>query len=213
MPSGVTLAAIALSLPACRGRTSPPLIDQANRLAVITTNYDLTVERRLYRHLPVDHVAREIDFGLSWRSANGEGLWPRPVKPRLGFFKLHGSLDWLRCPQCGHVTIDLQRDPDHDVDFGPGGQARACACGYRPLRHIFVAPSMVRELRDPNLLAVWHGALEALRTADEWIVIGYSLPPEDVSVRSLLLRAWRSRAQPPRLRVIESSTDSGLQSR
>jgi hypothetical protein len=72
---------------------------------------------------------------------------------------------------------------------------------------------MVRELRDPNLLAVWHGALEALRTAEEWVVIGYSLPPEDVSVRSLLLRAWRSRATPPRLRVIEGTPGRALQSR
>jgi hypothetical protein len=194
-------------------RLSGWIIDQAERLAVITTNYDLTIESRIYRRIPAHHVAREIDFGLSWRSANGKGPWPRPVKPRLGFFKLHGSLDWLRCAQCGHVTIDLQRGPSRAFEAGRGGRGGACVCGYRPLRHIFVAPSMVRELRDPNLLAVWHGALEALRTADEWVVIGYSLPPEDVSVRSLLLRAWRSRARPPRLRVIESSPDRELQSR
>jgi hypothetical protein len=194
-------------------RLSGWIIDQPERLAVITTNYDLTVESRLYRRLPAHRVARQIDFGLSWRSANGEGLWPRPVRPQLGFFKLHGSLDWRRCPQCGHVTIDLQRGPSRARDAGRSAGDGACACGYRPLRHIFVAPSMVRELRDPNLLAVWHGALEALRTAEEWVVIGYSLPPEDVSVRSLLLRAWRSRATPPRLRVIEGSPDPALQSR
>jgi hypothetical protein len=194
-------------------RLSGWIVEQAERLSLITTNYDLSIESRLYRRLPAHQVAREIDFGLSWRSVNGEGLWPRPVRPRLGFFKLHGSLDWLRCPQCGHVTIDLQRGPSRARDAGRSARRGACACGYRPLRHIFVAPSMVRELRDPNLLAVWHGALEALRTAEEWVVIGYSLPPEDVSVRSLLLRAWRSRERAPRLRVIEGLPDRALQSR
>jgi hypothetical protein len=81
------------------------------------------------------------------------------------------------------------------------------------MRHIFVAPSMVRELRDPNLLAVWHAALEALRSADEWVVVGYSLPLEDVPVRSLLLRAWRARARPPALRVVETAPDEALQGR
>jgi hypothetical protein len=29
-----------------------------------------------------------------------------------------------------------------------------------------------------------------MRTADRWIIVGYSLPPEDLAVRSLLLRAY-----------------------
>jgi hypothetical protein len=180
--------------------------------ALITTNYDLAVESRLFGRLDAGEVARAVDFGMSWRPAHGGALNPRPAEPRLRYYKLHGSLDWLRCGLCGHVTVDLGRGPAGE---GAGGAGRgvACACGYRPLRHIFVAPSMVREMRDPNLLAVWHGALEALRTAEEWIVVGYSLPPEDVPVRSLLLRAARSRPAPPRVRVIENTSDNGLENR
>lgn len=181
--------------------------------SVITTNYDLAVESRLYNVLDAQEVAAGVDFGVSWRPGHQRGtLVPRPEDPRLSFYKLHGSLDWMRCALCGYLTVDLDRGPAGGNAAQRAAEA-TCACGYGPLRHIFVAPSMVRELRDPNLLAVWHGALEALRTADEWIVIGYSLPPEDVPVRSLLLRAFRSRARPPRVRVIETSCDPDFENR
>ena len=38
-----------------------------------------------------------------------------------------------------------------------------------------------------------NAALEDLRCADEWIMAGYSLPSEDVAIRSLLLRAFHAR--------------------
>jgi hypothetical protein len=191
------------------------LLDRPAPTAVLTTNYDLSIESRLYRRVrSPDTLARAVDFGLSWRkAADPDTLHPRPPDARLGFFKLHGSLDWLRCSLCGHVTIDVDGDREGAPAAEDAAPGRACGCGYRPLRHIFVAPSMVRELRDPNLLAVWQGALEALRTAQEWVVIGYSLPPEDVSVRSLLLRAWHSRKAPPRMRVVESACDADLEHR
>lgn len=181
--------------------------------ALITTNYDLAVESRLYRRFDAGEIARQVDLGLSWRPGDGGPPVARPARPSLGFYKLHGSLDWLRCGLCGHVTIDLDRAPAGATAADRALRGAACTCGYRPLRHIFVAPSMVREVRDPNLLAVWHGALEALRTAEEWIVIGYSLPAEDVPVRSLLLRASRSRPQPPRVRVVENEPGRELENR
>jgi hypothetical protein len=68
------------------------------------------------------------------------------------------------------------------------------------LRSLLVTPSVVRDVRDANLLGIWKAALEDLRMADEWIFVGYSLPAEDISIRSLLLRAWHARRR-TRLRV------------
>jgi hypothetical protein len=51
--------------------------------------------------------------------------------------------------------------------------ANTCECGWFPLRHLIVAPSMVRDVRDPHLLNVWRSATEALRTAREWFIIGH----------------------------------------
>jgi len=69
---------------------------------------------------------------------------------------------------------------------------------------MIVAPSFVRTVRDPILLEIWRNALETLRQADEWIIVGYSLPPEDVAIRSMLLRAFQGRATlSPRVTVVQ----------
>jgi len=82
-----------------------------------------------------------------------------------------------------------------------------CWCGGL-LRSILVTPSVVRDVRDPNLLGIWAAALEDLRLADEWVFVGYSLPTEDIAIRSLLLRAWHARRR-KRLRVRVIQLESG----
>jgi hypothetical protein len=188
-------------------------------LSIITTNYDVVIEKRLYERIEAHEIPDLIDFGLSWRVVDSPGDAPaqaRPSQPWLGLYKLHGSLDWLRCPLCDHIYID----PARTIFRGEGGRSEGasrrnatCVCGYRPLRHIIVAPSMVRDVRNPNLLTIWHSALEALRTADEWIVIGYSMPPEDVAIRAMLLRAHRGRRQPPRVRLVERGPNEEVEAR
>lgn len=49
-------------------------------------------------------------------------------------------------------------------------------------------------------------ALECLRRADEWYLVGYSLPPEDLAVRSLLLHAYAGRQRRPRVTVVQKGT-------
>jgi hypothetical protein len=193
----------------------------ASRLSIITTNYDVSIEKRLYERLDAREVPELIDFGLSWRVVGGAAdasAQSRPSSPWLGFYKLHGSLDWLRCPLCEHIYIDPARtifrgESGHGGRDGASMRGATCVCGYRPLRHIIVAPSMVRDVRNPNLLTIWHSALEALRTADEWIVIGYSMPPEDVAIRAMLLRAYRGRRHPPRVRLVERGPNEEVENR
>jgi NAD-dependent SIR2 family protein deacetylase len=191
------------------------------RLSIITTNYDVVIEKRLYARLEAQEIPERIDFGLSWRAVDGAGeilAQARPPSPWLGLYKLHGSLDWLRCPLCDHIYIDPARTIFRGESRRRGvaraqGRAATCVCGYRPLRHIIVAPSMVRDVRNPNLLTIWHSALEALRTADEWIVIGYSMPPEDVAIRAMLLRAYRGRKRPPRVCLVERGPNEEVENR
>jgi hypothetical protein len=189
-------------------------------LSIITTNYDVVIEKRLYARLDAAEIPDLIDFGLSWRAVDTPGdatAKNRPSAPWLGMYKLHGSLDWLRCPLCDHIYIDPARTifrGEHDREGERSASRMAsCVCGYGPLRHIIVAPSMVRDVRNPNLLTIWHCALEALRTADEWIVIGYSMPPEDVALRAMLLRAYRGRAKPPRVRLVELRQNEEVENR
>lgn len=146
-------------------------------------------------------------------------IYHRPEKARFGVYKLHGSLNWLRCGVCDNVYLNpvgaiaylsflLTDDADRHkrenswlTQLEDSG-ANQCHCGHRPLRHVIVAPSFVRDVRDPRLRGIWRSALEALRQAERWIIVGYSLPPEDVAIRSMFLRAYQGRDTSERPQVV-----------
>jgi len=190
--------------------------NHGTQITVITTNYDTAVETGIYREMGYEKVRDQIDFGLDWRlpDTNGPGtggvIVTRPVKPEYAIYKLHGSLNWLRCDLCGQVYIHPRSDIAYLSFYPKQLENNTCHCGYYPLRHLIVAPSMVRDVRDTHLLSTWKSATEALRTADEWIIIGYSLPPEDLAIRSMLVRAYRARGSQPSVTVVQQSNSVKL---
>lgn len=177
------------------------LLELARRgddVTVITTNYDLVLEQAIYEGLADEgfvprlaQLAAEVDYGFNWRMPDygDEPIAPRPAKPTLRFFKLHGSLNWLRCAVCGFIYINPMGAIYHQSYRRDRDVHNTCTCGARPLGNVLVTPSIVRDVRDFNLLSIWNSALESLRMAEQWVFVGYSLPSEDISIRSLLLRA------------------------
>ncbi len=162
-------------------------------LNIITTNYDVAVETSIFHKMGKKQLKATIDFGFDWRDPFTDVLVPRPQRPKIGIYKLHGSLNWLRCDLCGQLYLNPLEVIAYLSFNKRQAWANTCACGGWPLRHVIVAPSMVRDIRDPHLLNVWRSATEALRVAKEWYIIGYSLPAEDLAIRSMLLRAFSAR--------------------
>lgn len=190
-----------------RDRLADWLLNEAvrgeeSRVTLISTNYDTAVEHALYRRLIAARtsVGRYVDFGIPWRDAYRDLMHTRPRQARLAVFKLHGSLDWLRCETCGHVFVNVQQRIASLEFWARPSAYNECRCGGR-LRSVLVTPSVVRDVRDANLLSVWNAALEDLRLARQWIFVGYSLPSEDIAIRSLLLRAYHTRAYRKSLRI------------
>ena len=176
-------------------------------LALISTNYDTSVEQLIDEAFAgeLGSIAEEIDFGFSWRDPERNHLYPRPVEPWLRFFKLHGSLNWLRCDLCEHIYVNYHFKKIYarvlDAEISPDN---TCHCGHAKLSSMLVTPSYVRDVREPNLLTIWRNALELLRTSDHWVMVGYSLPPDDVNIRSMLMRAFHGRLfqGPPQVTVV-----------
>ena len=191
------------------------------RVTVISTNYDIEVEQALYDRIGYKAL-QTVDFGTSVRDPDSGDIYERPHDAALGIYKLHGSLNWLRCDVCDTIYVNpvgpiaylsflLEQEPDPKAPADPmrqalwEGGANQCHCGHRPLRHVIVAPSTVRDMRDVILVEIWRNALAALRRAKTWIIVGYSLPPEDVAIRSVLLRArvGRDPNPPPDVIVVQ----------
>ena len=176
-------------------------------VTIITTNYDLAIERPLVTRVKSGGAA--IDYGFNWRDPYlHEGLEDavhvRPPSPKVSIFKLHGSINWVRCPHCDHVYLNEVDGPIFVLSLATRPKnATTCSCGYFPFGTLLVAPSMIRDVRDPSLLSIWQSALEAMRLAGRWVMVGYSLPPEDLAIRSMLLRASRGRSGPPLVEVFD----------
>jgi hypothetical protein len=163
-------------------------------LGIISTNYDTALESKLF-DLDRENVSKHFDFGFSWRAVSKDKIHERPADPLYRFYKLHGSLNWLRCELCERIYINRSYSITPQAFRDRVDGENTCYCGHARLRAVIVAPSLVRDMRDANLLEVWKHALELLRTANEWIIIGYSFPPEDIAIRSLFIRAYQGRWQ------------------
>jgi NAD-dependent SIR2 family protein deacetylase len=179
-------------------------VEKQDDVGLVTTNYDIGLEFALYDRLERRSIAAELDLGFDWRDVETGTEKLRPPAPRLRVFKLHGSLDVLRCALCGYVYFNPWGAIAWRAFRRALDEFNTCHCNAgRCLELHIVSPSFVRDVREANLLNVWRSALEWLRTTDRWVIAGYSLPSEDLAIRSLLLRAIAGRKHPPEITVVQ----------
>lgn len=201
-------------------------LSSSRQVSVLTSNYDIVSEQPILRNLWGRYISerkvyRRIDFGLAWHAPHIAPVQRRPKSWHISFFKLHGSVNWLACEVCEHIYIQhwspiywLDNEPSLSPSAASTGRDRlVCRCDHGPLSPVIVAPSLVRDIRNPSLLEIWKNALEALRAAEEWIIIGYSFPPEDLAIRSMFVRAWQSRKRKPKVTVVQHGNDFATRSR
>lgn len=150
----------------------------ASSLSVITTNYDLVIERGL-RHRP---MIRTFGPGCYYGGIS-RPQWLRgtlqigayhdvdlELDGAVPVYKLHGSLNW------SVAGGDLELFQDLRSAFRRGGDAA-------------IIPPVPEKDIPSWLLSVWQGAEEELSRAETWVVCGYSLPFYDEAVMRMIGRA------------------------
>ncbi len=151
--------------------------DPPRTVAVITFNYDVVVDRSLaQKGLRPDYCIENETQGV-----------------RL--LKLHGSLNWLRCPICGRIQVlDLMQKqaPDFFEDKNvPQQKIKVpmplsrwltefnCCEHKRSNEPLIVPPTWNKSDYHKVMLPVWRTAVEELESAENIFVIGYSFPQSD----------------------------------
>jgi len=168
---------------------------------IISMNYDVIAD------------AAVMFLGQSRGQASGPTGWKFPdygceistglyrnQSERFGtLLKLHGSLNWLCCPTCHRLEIGASESRLYidalqslagahkleDFYLGAGSKCETC---QTELRALLVAPSHLKNYRNPHLTNVWYRAEQLLRAATHAVFVGYSLPDDDVEVVYLLKR-------------------------
>ena len=160
------------------------LLGVSSDIAVITTNYDIIVERVL-RHRPMQRPPSPGCFygGLPRPQVLTGAPQPfsrwRPERTiemigSIPVFKLHGSLNWaLR----GQSILAYQ---DMRAAFRHGGDAA-------------IIPPIPEKCVPIWLQPIWTGAEASLSVSDVWVVCGYSMPEYDTKVLELLQKAGAGR--------------------
>jgi len=141
------------------------------RYSVITFNYDLVLERAIIGE------RRSVDYKL--------GQIGKTYSSGIPFLKLHGSLNWVYCPDCGRWEI-------YEEPVGHKYNRMACTrkCGGYKER-LIVPPNPSKGEYLGVLNELWRKADRLLSQADEIVIIGYSLPEIDISARELLVDSVR----------------------
>ncbi len=124
----------------------------------------------------------------------GCGYWPEYGanllnNPKYGepapLYKLHGSLNWLRCPACSSLTCT----PNRKGASYPESERAPCANCKSATVPIVIPPTFFKVMSDFHLQQIWHAAELALTNCDRIVFCGYSLPDADVHIKYLLKRA------------------------
>ncbi|WP_439377806.1 hypothetical protein [Amycolatopsis lexingtonensis] len=162
---------------------------QAMGTAVITFNYDLLVEMTWLALEPGRSWTDLYTVPIAPIGSRVAGMWGSEGNDGgLRLLKLHGSLNW---------RYSGPSSPAGDQVFGVGYSAWHSGGTERPDDSeelsadkvpMIVPPAAVKSPYYVNntIQAMWRQAAKALRQADELVIIGFSLPPSDLIVSSML---------------------------
>jgi hypothetical protein len=184
-----------------RGRAARTLTDRfvatlRSDDVVLTTNWDLLLDRALDRRWGTTPA----DYGTSVILRGGAGRH----RPRPPLLKLQGSLGWLHCRRCHRMYAHPRRIVEAH-----------CQCSFA-LDKLIITPTWLKGYANLHLQNVWAEALRRLADCAQWIFAGYSLPHDDIHVRTLLLKAQRMRAEhagAPQVVVVTSDESAILRAR
>ena len=150
-------------------------------LSFISLNYDILLDNALTKLYDLTHF--QLDYAIDFRNFGID--WDRPDTNAVNLLKLHGSLNWLYCPNCNSLEIT-------PLDKGVRKiwtEFKTCDEDQTGQQPLLIPPTWIKAYDNARLMQVWVRAEEILRKAEKVIFVGYSLPESDAHVRYLLAKS------------------------
>lgn len=187
--------------------------------AVLSMNWDTVFERGMAR----TQAIRNVDYGCRAKPTTfsiGKLKSRRLSGDPLYILKPHGSVNWLYCDACREtfwvapseteqVAQTLFRKSDWGVVLrdtkikAPKVLTPTCPhCKAESLGTRFATFSYRKALDFPMHAASWRTAEDYLKTAKNWVFIGYSMPAADFDFKHLLKRVQLTERTRPDITVV-----------
>lgn len=175
-----------------------------DEISVITTNWDILLDNSLedltrrYSIINEDKLA-VVDYCCYISSLEKNDEYIKPGLLALGkggynikYLKLHGSMNWLHCPNCQRMYVKF----GEKTILQNKQHCRHCMVNYKfsenessiELRGNLLLPTFIKDLSNIQIQLIWQNAGIELSEASKVIFIGYSLPQADFEIRQLLSR-------------------------
>jgi len=186
----------------------------ADPFSIITVNWDCALDDALYWNIHEAKAVGRIDVDYCCYTSpltNSSPHMPSVLQKAAGLYnvrimKLHGSANWLLCPNCDRLFTGVG-----DRDLGPLDylSIRPCVeCQMAQpsklgsheqsppmLEPFMVTPTFLKAFDNTHIQMIWHNAYLDLSQASSVVFLGYSLPEADYHVRNLLRRAIKQEAE------------------
>lgn len=175
---------------------------------VITSNWDYLLERACMR--------RDVPFRLRWYDELSA----------VTILKLHGSVDWTAKRDAKHAwgtanyyrLEDLIKNSGSRHDAIDGREIARCHSienwtrGYQRIKGATLRPVMLTMARGKAdnlrpLGEIWSDAYNVLSRAQDLHIVGYSLPDDDVEIRTLLRAGVCRGSKDPKVHVVNPAPD------
>lgn len=127
----------------------------------------------------------------------------------IKLFKLHGSLNWLYCPECGKLYAYEHSDAKgHSVVIH--GMANMINCSTKHCCHklsrVIIPPTLMKNYQSiPFIPKLWHEARHVLQEASEIIVIGYSFPTTDFRSNWMFRKAMVDNKKLKKVTIVDTA--------
>lgn len=170
------------------GRKSDPI-------GIISSNWDTLIELFISRSLTKRERANTfIDYCTF---THGSKISHIHIKAKghynLKILKLHGSLNWLHCSNCGRLFVDDENIGIQKKECSYCNQGSANGNNDLLLEPLIITPTLLKELTNLHIKSIWQNAFIELQEADNIYFIGYSLPYADFEFKYILKKAIRDK--------------------
>lgn len=189
----------------CRQRKDNNYRDVDN-VSILTSNWDILLDTSVQHIIDCSGELAVVDYCCYISSYRKDDERVKPGLEILGLggynmkiLKLHGSLNWLQCPRCQRVYVDLDDKIAINQYVNPIN-CRHCDKNFgieksHELSSNMIMPTYLKNLTNPQYKLIWQNAGVELSEAKKIVFIGYSLPQADYEMRQLLSRMIRPNAQ------------------
>lgn len=172
----------------------------SDHFSILSLNWDITLDKALFNAIDppptlgtfkgaVDYGCHCVAYEKDRNLVPGIVARERQGKFSIKLLKLHGSFNWVHCPQCDRLYAHTLEKAGIKAYTGKA-KCRKCPNEIN-LNASILLPTFQKDLAKFHYQHIWNQAAIELSEAKRLVFIGYSFPLADFDFRSLITKHVR----------------------